>query len=135
MLQLLCLAIPYVNVGNVYNLSSYCILVRQRLATKMCLGGIVLVFRVHSRKILADVPSCRSVDCLLVKLSIAIYALEDLLRGNPFIKMTSTELVKEFLYNEEVQPVLASLAGYENTVVEKVQNTRDSATFVHTSLY
>lgn len=95
----------------------------------------MLVFRVHSRKILADVPSCRSVDCLLVKLSIAIYALEDLLRGNPFIKMTSTELVKEFLYNEEVQPVLASLAGYENTVVEKVQNTRDSATFVHTSLY
>jgi hypothetical protein len=73
-------------------------------------------------KFLADAPLCKNVDCLLVKLSTAVYALEDFLKESPFMQKSSAELIKEFLYDERVQRVLASLANYADTISMMVQN-------------
>lgn len=70
---------------------------------------------------LADASLCRSVDCLLVKLSTAIYALEDFV-GNSFAEKSGEELVREFLREERVQRVLASLAEHTGVVAAKIQS-------------
>ena len=73
-------------------------------------------------KFLKDIDTCRSIDCYLTKLSSAVFALEDYLQGNPFVEMTNEGLVRDFLYNEDVQRVLANLADYWNVVARRIQS-------------
>ncbi|MCD6301126.1 MAG: hypothetical protein J7L82_03545 [Staphylothermus sp.] len=71
-------------------------------------------------KFLKDIDTCKSVDCFLIKLSSAIFSLEDYLKGNPYVEKTDEELVLDFLYNEDVQRVLADLADFKDLVLAKI---------------
>ncbi len=70
-------------------------------------------------KFLIDVNLCRSVDCVLVKLSTAIYEIEDLTRS-PLTSENAIELVHYFLYLESVQKILANLNSYKDFIEEKI---------------
>lgn len=71
------------------------------------------------KKFLSGVETCRSVDCVLVKLSSAVYEIEDFVHGFP-VRGNTSDLVHHFLYRYSVQRVLASLGVYREYVLEKI---------------
>lgn len=70
-------------------------------------------------RFLSGVDTCRSVDCVLIKLSSAFLEIRDFSKGFP-TKETEAELIHEFLSHPNVMEVLAGLADSIDVVENKV---------------
>ena len=75
----------------------------------------------YIEEFLLGCDTCRSVDCVLVKLSSAIYAIRDIAKSLPTGGLSEEEIVEEFLNHPDVMRVLAGLAGSIDSVRSKIE--------------
>jgi len=73
------------------------------------------------KKFVAGADGCRTIDCILVRLSAELYSIEDYVRGFPTSDTTYT-IFKEFLNQPEVQDKLQLLACTPETTAYVIQS-------------
>jgi len=70
------------------------------------------------KRFMLGVETCHTIDCVLVRLSSAIYELEDLAKQ---FQKNSAELVNDFLSNKQVRQILRGLYDDIDIVMYKIQ--------------
>lgn len=81
-----------------------------------------MVVRYFVDRFSIGVKDCRTVDCVLVKLTTAICDIRDYARSAIDGEYTAPKFIREFLHDGEVMKILSGVSHARSYIVEKVYN-------------
>ncbi len=76
--------------------------------------------KVIIERFLISVETCRSIDCVLIRMSSAVYELEEVAEWYDNTKSNKIRVIEAFLRDESVRIILRGLYDNRNYVIEKI---------------